>query len=61
MTPTSLVVCILGFVLALCVAAIGVLALHGTPAPDVLQNVAVGSLTGLVGVLVPTRSTRAAP
>lgn len=55
MTPTRLVVCILGLVLVLCVAAIGLLALQGLPAPDVLQNIAVGSLTGLVGLLVPTR------
>lgn len=59
MTPTRLVVCILGLVLALCVALIGLLAYQTHPIPDVLQNIAVGSLTGLVGLLVPTRTKRA--
>lgn len=54
MTPTRLVVGILGLVLVLCVLSISVLALKGQPTPDVLQNIAVGSLTGLVGLLVPT-------
>jgi len=36
-----------------CVVGIIVLALNNLAIPDVLQNVAVGSLAGLIGLLVP--------
>lgn len=55
--PLDLVIAFIGLVLLMAVALIGILAVRGQPAPDVLQNIAVGSLTGLVGLLVPTRST----
>lgn len=48
-------VLVLGATLLGCVAWIGVLALNGVPVPDVLQNIAVGSMTGLVGLLVQTK------
>lgn len=48
----SVVIYVIGLVLTLAVALIGLLAYNGQPIPDVLQNVAVGSLTGLVGLLV---------
>ena len=41
--------CLLGAVLG-----VVVLALNGQTIPDVLQNIAVGALTGLVGLLVNT-------
>lgn len=40
----------------LSVLGVIVLAVLQHPIPDLLQNVAVGSLTGLVGLLVPTSS-----
>ena len=43
--------CLLGSLVGICVLA---MALPARTIPDVLQNVAVGSLTGLVGLLVPT-------
>lgn len=55
---TRNVIYIVGAALLLSVAVIGYLA--GTsdrPIPDVLQNIAVGSLTGLVGLLVPSNHT----
>lgn len=55
-TPLRMVVAILGGVLVCCVVGIIVLAARAQTVPDVLQNVAVGALTGLVGVLVPTRT-----
>lgn len=48
-------VVIVGVILALTLVFIGLLAMNGQPIPDVLQNIAVGSLTGLVGLLVQTR------
>lgn len=42
--------------LVLAVVGIVALALTDNAIPDVLQNVAVGALTGLVGLLVPTRA-----
>lgn len=53
MTGSRMVIGILGGVLTLATVLIGLLAYQGTPTPDVLQNIAIGSLTGLVGVLVP--------
>jgi hypothetical protein len=56
-TPLRLVVGILGLVLVLCVLGIVYMASTGDrPIPDVLQNIAVGSLTGLVGLLVPVKA-----
>lgn len=53
--PIRLVVLILGAVLLLSVAGVIALAITSVPVPDVLQNIAVGTLTGLVGLLVQTR------
>lgn len=46
-----LVICLLGTTLLTSVVAIAWLSYVRAPIPDVLQNVAVGSLTGLAGVL----------
>lgn len=54
---TRLVILAVALVLIIAVVGIIVLATNGQPIPDVLQNIAVGSLTGLVGLLVPSRST----
>ena len=53
MTPIRLVISIIGAVLLVALVGIIVLAVRGLAVPDVLQNIAVGSLTGLVGLLVP--------
>lgn len=59
MTDLRYVVYIVGAVLLLSVAIIGAIAgLTDRPIPDVLQNIAVGSLTGLVGLLVPATNDR---
>ncbi len=51
----SAVVYIVGASLLLCVVGIVVLAATTVgPIPDVLQNIAIGSLAGLIGLLVPT-------
>lgn len=52
--PSVRIVVLLVGALAL-VALVGIIGLsaQGNPIPDVLQNVAVGALTGLVGLLVP--------
>lgn len=55
-TPLRMVIAIVGLVLIACVVIIGVLAVRALPVPDVLQNIAVGSLAGLIGLLVPSRS-----
>lgn len=47
------VVAALAAVLLVSVVGIIVLAFNGQAIPDVLQNIAVGSLTALAGVLVP--------
>lgn len=49
------VVYFVGLTLLLSLCWIGYLAGQGLGIPDVLQNIAVGSLTGLVGLLVPAR------
>ncbi len=55
--PIALVIGFVGITLLGSVVGIVVLALNTQPVPDVLQNVAVGALTGLVGLLaVPTRA-----
>lgn len=51
---TKVVIYFVGSVLILSVVGIVTLALYAKPIPDVLQNIAVGSLTGLVGLLVPS-------
>lgn len=56
MPPIRLVILLLGSTLLLCVALIGLLAYQQSPIPDVLQNVAVGSLASLGTLLVPTRT-----
>lgn len=53
MSPRTILVAV-GIVGALAVIAVlGIigLAVYGQPVPDVLQNVAVGSMTGLLGLL----------
>lgn len=55
MNATRLVVVLVGSLALVALVGIIALAFRGQPIPDVLQNVAVGSLTGLVGLLVPTR------
>lgn len=58
MSAHRLVVGIVGTVLIVSVVFMGLLALRGMAIPDPLQNVAVGSLTGLLGILVtPARSS----
>ena len=52
-TPVRLVLVFVGLTLLGSLAGIVVLALNAQPIPDVLQNIAVGALTGLVGLLVP--------
>lgn len=46
----------------LLLALVGIIALAwiGNPIPDVLQNIAVGALTALAGVLVPSSLTQRA-
>lgn len=56
-TPIRLVIAFVGCTLLGSLAGIVLLALNSQPIPDVLQNVAVGSLTGLVGLLVQTGRT----
>lgn len=53
MTPVRLVIALVGITLLGALLGIVLLALQGQPIPDVLQNIAVGALTGLVGLLVP--------
>lgn len=57
MTEVRYVVAALALVLLVSVVGIVLLAYTGQPVPDVLQNIAVGSLTALAGVLVPFRGT----
>lgn len=58
MSPKTLLLAVLviGAALLTCIAGIVALAATGHPVPDVLQNIAVGSLTGLVGLLVPSQA-----
>lgn len=55
MNTITLVISFVGSCLMAALVGIVLLAWQGQPIPDVLQNVAVGSLTGLVGLLVPSR------
>jgi len=57
MTHYRLAVSLVGAALLLSVLGIVYLASTAQNVPDVLQNVAVGSLTGLVGLLVPAPRT----
>lgn len=57
MSNMRLVVLLLGTTLLVSVVAISTLAGLGSTIPDVLQNVAVGSLTGLAGVLARDKAT----
>lgn len=58
-TPIRLVIAFVGCTLLAALVGIVILAGQGHTVPDVLQNVAVGALTGLVGLLVPAgRSNR---
>lgn len=59
MTDLRLVIGGLIGVLILAVSAIAFLAATGAQIPDVLQNVAVGALTALAGVLVRPRDSPA--
>lgn len=56
LTPFRLVVGFVGLTLLVATGGIIALAATGHPAPDVLQNIAVGALTGLVGLLVSPQS-----
>ena len=38
------------------IGAIAALAATGNATPDILQNTATGTLTGLIGLLVPTKA-----
>jgi hypothetical protein len=60
MTPNTyrLVIMCVGITLVLCVT--GIIGLSwgagtGRPVPDILQNIASGALTGLIGLLVTPR------
>lgn len=58
MSNIRLVIAFVGATVLVALCLIGYLA--GTsdrPIPDVLQNVAIGALTGLVGLLVPSGSS----
>lgn len=55
---TRLVVLVVGAALLCSVIGIVVLAVTSHTTPDVLQNIAVGSLTGLVGLLVPAKEKK---
>lgn len=57
MSHTTTVIYVVGACLVLSVMGIVGLSAIGNTIPDVLQNVAVGSLTGLVGLLAPSRSS----
>lgn len=54
MTPIRLVIGFVGITLVGGLVGIIVLANKGQPAPDVLQNVTIGALTLLGGLLVPS-------
>jgi hypothetical protein len=55
-TPLRIVTSILGLVLVIAVVGIIYLATTDHTIPDVLQNIAVGSMTALGALLVPSRS-----
>lgn len=51
--PIKLVIGFVGLTLLVALGGIIVLAVTDHSTPDVLQNIAIGALTGLVGLLVP--------
>lgn len=55
-TPIRLVIVFVGLTLIGSLVGIVVLAVNEHTVPDVLQNIAIGALTGLVGLLVPAGS-----
>jgi hypothetical protein len=57
MNNLRMVIGFVGTVLVLGLCGVVLLALNGMPIPDVLQNIVVGALTGLVGLLVPSRAS----
>lgn len=63
MSPRTVLVAVLlvGATLILSVVGIIVLAVQAQPVPDVLQNVAVGSMTGLLGLLAVPRDSAGRP
>lgn len=62
MNPRTILVAVMlvGATLLLSVVGIIALALTAHPVPDVLQNVAVGSMTGLLGLLAMPRDSGSA-
>lgn len=54
MRTYTLAVLFVGLALLVDVTMIGVLATTGHEIPDVLKQIAVGALTGLIGLLVPS-------
>lgn len=58
MIELKYVVLALTATLLLAVGGVIALAFNNQPIPDVLQNIAVGSLTALAGVLVPAGRAR---
>lgn len=58
MNPRIYAVAVYSIGLSLILSVLGIIGLAVTehPIPDVLQNLAVGSLTGLAGLLVTPRS-----
>lgn len=58
MVELRYVVLALTATLLLAVGGVIALAFNNQPIPDVLQNIAVGSLTALAGVLVPAGRAR---
>lgn len=54
---TRMVIGVVGLAMVLAIGGIIALAFTGHPIPDVLQNIAIGSLTLLGGILVPNRQT----
>lgn len=62
MRNITLVIALVGMTLIIDIVGISVLAVTHNPIPDILKNVAIGALTGLVGLLVkPTPDTSANP
>lgn len=61
-TATRLVIVLVGTGFLLTIVLIGILSAREQPIPDVLQNIAVGSLTLLGGILVkPAREPGEGP
>lgn len=57
-----MVVAVIGAALLIAVVGIIALAMGGHPIPDVLQNIAVAAVAGLLGLLAPSgRSAETTP